>query len=162
MNAKVVEPGEGKTVHVLGADINIRVSSRDTGGAFTTFDARILPLQGPPLHRQRDEDESWYIVEGDFRFEVDGEIVYAGAGSTVFARRGTAHTFQNIGTTPGRILTTAVPGGLDLFFEEIDAVAPRGSVPDPAKLLPIFEKYGNELLGPPLASRNVATASAAD
>jgi quercetin dioxygenase-like cupin family protein len=162
LNAKVVEPGAGKTVHVLGADIHIRVSSRDTDGAFTTFDAQIPPRQGPPLHRQQHDDESWYVVEGEFLFEVDGEEIYASAGATVFARRGTAHTFQNVGTKPGRILTTAVPGGIDLFFEEIDAVAPRGTAPDRAKLLPIFEKYGNELLGPPMSARAVTTASAAD
>ena len=57
------------------------------------------------------------------------------------------------------MVTTVVPGGLDDFFEEAGAAAPRGAVPDPAKMLPIFEKYGLELLGPPLAARP-ATASA--
>jgi hypothetical protein len=46
-----------------------------------------------------------------------------------------------------------VPGGLDLFFEELDKALPRGAAPDPATMLPIFEKYGQELLGPPLGAR---------
>lgn len=75
-----------------------------------------------------------------------------------FAPRGSVHTFQNVGATPGRIVTTVVPGGLDVFFEELATVQPRGSAPDPAKILPIFEKHGLELLGPPLAARPLTTA----
>ena len=55
-----------------------------------------------------------------------------------------------------------VPGGLDDFFEEADAAAPRGTVPDLAKMLPIFEKYGLELLGPPLAVLPVTTSAPCD
>jgi hypothetical protein len=69
----------------------------------------------------------------------------------VFAPRGSRHTFQNIGATPGRTITTVVPGGLDLFFEELEGAVPRGTDLDPAKVVPIFEKHGLELLGPPLA-----------
>ena len=137
----------------------IKITSLDTGGAFTVFEGRTPPLQGPPLHLHRDQDEWWYVIEGEYKFEVDGEEIYARAGATVFAPRGSRHTFQNIGTTTGRTLTTVVPGGLDLFFEELETVVPRGTVPDPVKMVPIFEKHRLELLGPPLAARPVAEAS---
>ena len=77
----------------------------------------------------------------------------------MFAPRGSQHTFQNIGTVPGRTLTTVVPGGVDIFFEQLETAAPRGTVPDPAKIRPIFEKHGQELLGPPLALKAVQTAA---
>jgi hypothetical protein len=38
------------------------------------------------------------------------------------------------------MIVTVVPGGLDLFFEEISANAVPGVQPDPAKLVPIFER----------------------
>jgi mannose-6-phosphate isomerase-like protein (cupin superfamily) len=151
--ALMVERGEGQPVHVIGEDVTIKISSRDTGGAFAVFEGRTKPLGGPPLHLHRDQDEWWYIVEGEYRFVVDGQEIYAGAGATVFAPRGSRHTFQNVGTAPGRTVTTVIPGGLDLFFEELEAIAPRGTVPDRAKMLPIFEKYHLELLGPPLAAK---------
>ena len=149
----VTAGGEGRPVHVLGADLTIKISSRDTNGAFAVFEGRTPPLEGPPLHRHRDHDEYWYIVEGVYRFEVDGEEIYASAGATVFAPRGSRHTFQNVGGRPGWTITTVVPGGLDLFFEELEEVAPRGAAPDPAKMLPLLQKYHQELLGPPLAAR---------
>jgi quercetin dioxygenase-like cupin family protein len=154
-----ITPGEGRPVHVLGNDLLIKISSKDTGGAFTVFEGRTQPLAGPPLHRHRDQDEWWHILDGEFRFEVDGQEIYARAGDTVFAQRGSRHTFQNIGTTPGRTLTTVVPGGVDLFFEELADVAPRGIVPDPAKMRAVFAKHGQELLGPPLAARPTAAGS---
>jgi mannose-6-phosphate isomerase-like protein (cupin superfamily) len=159
--ALIAERGEGRPVHVLGADLTIKISSADTNGAFTVFEGRTMPLEGPPLHRHCDQDEWWYVVEGEYRFEIDGEEIYASAGSTVFAPRGCRHTFQNIGSERGWTIATFVPGGVDLFFEDIEKAAPRGSAPDIGKLLPIFEKHGQELLGPPLGAR-AAVAESAD
>jgi len=157
--AFVTPEGEGQTIHVVGDDVTIKISSRDTGGAFAVFDSRTLPQQGPPLHLHREQDETWFIVDGEYRFEVDGQEIFASAGDTVFAARGTRHTFQNIGDRPGHLLTTVVPGGLDLFFEELEVVAPKGSLPDPIKMTPLFEKYALELLGPPLAAREQGVAA---
>jgi len=151
--ALVKGPGEGRTVHVLGADITIKVSSEEANGAFTVIEGHTPPMEGPPLHRHRDQDEWWYIVEGEYRFEVDGEEIYATAGSTVFAPRGSSHAFQNIGDKPGWTIATFVPGGVDLFFEDIERAAPRGLAPDFKKLQPIFERHGQEVLGPPLLAR---------
>jgi mannose-6-phosphate isomerase-like protein (cupin superfamily) len=160
--AMMVERGQGQPVHVIGEDVTIKISSRDTGGAFTVFEGHTQPDEGPPLHRHRDQDEWWHILKGEFRFEVDGREIYAGVGDTVLAPGGSAHTFQNIGTKPGHMVTTVVPGGLDLFFEELEMVAPRGTVPDHSKLIPILEKHGQQLLGPPLGVRPATVASGAD
>jgi quercetin dioxygenase-like cupin family protein len=145
--------GEGLPIHVGGNEVTIKISSGDTGGAYTVFEGWTQPLQGPPLHLHREQDESWYVLEGEYRFEVDGQEIYAREGDTVFAPRGSRHTFMNVGTRPGRVLTTVVPGGLDVFFEELERATPHGTIPDPVKMLPIFERHGMELLGPPLSER---------
>lgn len=146
-------PGQGRLVHIPGADLTIKVSSRDTNGAFSVFEGHTPPLEGPPLHRHRHQDEWWFIAKGQYRFDVDGKEIYASEGSVVFAPRGSSHTFQNIGTEPGWTITTSVPGGIDLFFEELEAAVPSGTAPDFANLLPLWEKHGQELLGPPLRDR---------
>jgi mannose-6-phosphate isomerase-like protein (cupin superfamily) len=146
----------------MGADLTIKISSRDTNGAFAVFEGHTLPLDGPPLHRHQDHDEWWYIVKGEYCFEVDGKEIYASEGATVFAPRGSRHTFQNIGAKPGWTITTVVPGGLDLFFEDLERVAPRGTAPDPALLTPVFEKHRQELLGPPMRLRVDTSAEGAD
>jgi quercetin dioxygenase-like cupin family protein len=156
----VVEAGHGHPIHVLGNEVIVKVSTRDTGGAFTVFEGRTAPLEGPPLHRHPDHDETWFILEGEYKFEVNGREIHAQAGDTVFSPRGSVHTFQNIGSGPGRVLTTVVPGGLDLFFEELEVVAPRGAEPDMPKMLMLAERHNQQYLGPPLARRAARAFSA--
>jgi mannose-6-phosphate isomerase-like protein (cupin superfamily) len=147
-----VERGDGRLIDIYSNEISIKISSRDTGGEYTVFESWTEPLSGPPLHLHHEQDECWYILEGHYRFQVDGKDLYASNGDTVLAPRGTRHTFQCIGTTPGRLLTTVIPGGLDLFFEEIETLVSAGTAPDPVQLVPIFQKHRLELLGPPLAA----------
>jgi len=140
-------------IFVVGDEVSVKVSSRDTDNAFAVLEGRTQPQQGPPLHLHHHQDEWFYILEGRYLFEVDGVQIHAGPGDTVFAPRGSRHTFQNVGSTPGRSVITVVPGGLDLFFEEVRVAAPPGCAPDPAVLSALFKKYDMELLGPPLAAR---------
>jgi mannose-6-phosphate isomerase-like protein (cupin superfamily) len=150
----IVKAGDDRRtgrLRVAGAEISVKISSEDTGGAYNVFEGVTPPLSGPPLHCHRSQDEWWYIVSGEFRFRVGEEIIFASTGDTVFAPRGVPHTFQNIGEQDGVTLTTAVPGGLDTFFEELNTAVPDGGRIDPAAVLPIFEKHDMELLGPPLS-----------
>jgi len=157
--AFMVEAGSnrtGQSLYVVGNEVSIKISSRDTGGAFAVAEDCTPPNGGPPLHLHYEQDEWWYVLEGQFLFEVDGKKIYAGPGATVFAPHGSRHTFQNVGVKPGRTVVTVVPGGLDLFFEEMDTAVPPGATPDPASLSALFRKHGMELLGPPLAACEVA------
>lgn len=152
--AFVTEAGEGRlpgTLDVFGHTMTVKISSRDTGGAFAVVEDATPPLSGPPLHVHHEQDEWWHVLEGNYRFQVDGREIVAGPGAHVYAPRGTCHAFQNLGTEPARMVVTVVPGGLDLFFEEISANARPGVKPDPAKLAPIFERHGLSLAGPPLS-----------
>jgi quercetin dioxygenase-like cupin family protein len=157
--ACVVPAGSGKTLSVVGDQAIIKIATSQTNGAFTVFEGVIQPLGGPPLHRHRVQDEWWYILEGEILFEVDGKVFHAGPGDTVFAPRGSSHAFMNEGATQARALVTVVPGGLDIFFEELSALAPSSALPNPATLAPLFEKYDMELLGPPLNARYKAKAA---
>ncbi len=151
-----VEAGDGRmgrSLYVVGDDIRVKISSQDTNSAFAVLDGRTQPRHGPPLHLHHRQDEWWYVLEGRLLFVVDGQEIVAGTGDTVFAPKGTRHTHLNIGAMPARYIVAVVPGGLDIFFEELSAVVPPGTVPDPASLAPLFRKHGLELLGPPLGAR---------
>jgi quercetin dioxygenase-like cupin family protein len=75
------------------------------------------PGEGPPLHTHGREDETMYVLEGDFRFKLDGALRTTQPGSFVFIPRGVAHTWQNIGERPARMLVTFAPAGMEAFFE---------------------------------------------
>ncbi len=158
MNQKtafVVEPDQSRTaepLHVLGDLIYVKLSGSDTDRAYAMMEDTTEPQAGPPLHRHDREDESFYVLEGHYRFAVDGQEIKAGPGTFVHAPRGTAHTFQNIGHTPGRLLVTVQPAGLEVFFADLSAATVGMAEPDLKVIIPIFEKHGLELLGPPLAA----------
>ena len=148
-------------LNILGDRVLIKLGTEDTNGNYAVMEITSPPQAGPPLHRHQREDEFFYILEGEYLFEVDGKEIKAGPGCSIFAPRGTAHTVQNVGFAPGRVLVTVQPGGLDLFFVDLDRATRGIKEPDPSVLVPIFRNYGLELLGPPMALRSVRLASKA-
>src|SRR5260370_37058990 len=77
---------------------------------------RSAPNAAPPLHLHRNEDEIFEILEGQFRFWLDGEIVEASPGTIIVAPRNGTHTWKNVGEIPGRMPVTFIPGGIDGLF----------------------------------------------
>jgi mannose-6-phosphate isomerase-like protein (cupin superfamily) len=133
----------------VGGPTIIKATAEDTGGRFTLMEAVIPGRQGPPLHVHGREDEMWYILDGNFRFRADEELLDAPAGSFVFVPRGTRHCFQNVGDEPARILVMFTPAGMERFFEE-HAALPPGPV-DPDIYSAIARRNGMDVAGPPLA-----------
>jgi quercetin dioxygenase-like cupin family protein len=49
--------------------------------------------QEPPYHSHPETDETYYVIEGELTFSIDGETISAPAGATVFIERGKMHSF---------------------------------------------------------------------
>jgi quercetin dioxygenase-like cupin family protein len=144
----VVGPDEGETIQgPVGGPLTFKVRGRQTNGALTAFENKVPPGQGPPLHAHAHEDELWYILEGDLRFNLDGGIRQAPSGSFVFVPRGTPHCFQNIGSNAARILVMFLPAGMEHFFERFAEL----SAPIAEDFATIGGPLGMTVLGPPLA-----------
>lgn len=151
---KAVETRGSPPLGVFGTEMRIKLGSTDTNGDYAMISETTPPNGGPPLHRHTREDASFYIVEGQYVFEVDGQKVFAGPGSSVYAPEGTAHRFLNLGSTAGRMLIVVRPAGLDEFFTDIDRATAGAAASGLSVVIPIFEKHGLELLGPPMQVRS--------
>jgi quercetin dioxygenase-like cupin family protein len=153
INEMLVSQGKcshGEPPNVFGDLMYLKVSKEDTNGAFTIMEDVIPAHGGPPLHLHHREDEAFFVLEGDYIFEVDGRPITAHPGDFLWAPRGIRHTFQNQSSSAGRLLITITPGGAEEFFRELAVLAPP---PDPVKFLPLFPRYGLEFLGPPMSAR---------
>jgi quercetin dioxygenase-like cupin family protein len=150
------ETRRGNPLNILGDQVLLKLGGRDSARQLTVMLGITPPKAGPPLHRHSREDESFYVLEGEYLFEVDGKQFHAGPGTFAFLPRGTAHTFQNVTDKPAKLLIVTQPAGVENFFVEVDAAMRGMTEPDTSVLLPIFHKYGMELLGPPLAARTAA------
>jgi len=112
---------------VAGEQIWIKVSSKDTEGRFTACEVLTEARTGPPRHAHRYEDQWFHVIEGDILFELGGRKVPAPPGTSLFVPRDVPHSYRNLGDRPGRMLLVAVPGGLDIFYAEMDGVPPEKS-----------------------------------
>jgi quercetin dioxygenase-like cupin family protein len=144
-----VGTGDGERIRSpLGGDITHLVRGQESNGALAALEAVNTPGEGPPLHRHTLEDETVYVLEGEFRWKLGDRLISStGPGSFVFIPRGLPHTWQVIGDQSGKMLVTFFPAGMEGFFDrladltEFDLEAFRAAA----------AAHGMEVIGPPLA-----------
>jgi mannose-6-phosphate isomerase-like protein (cupin superfamily) len=125
--------------------ILVRASAESTGGAFTLFE-EVPPLADTPLHVHENEDELFYVLEGEHVFQVAEEEFPAGPGGLVFAPRGVPHAQRRVVSGKGRLLILTSPAGLEGFFRELAAAHEAGTLGPEAYAL-ASQRYGITWLG---------------
>jgi quercetin dioxygenase-like cupin family protein len=60
-------------LNIFGDLVFVKLGGDDTDGNYAIMKTVTPPQGGPPLHRHRREDESFYVLEGEYVFEVDGK-----------------------------------------------------------------------------------------
>lgn len=136
--------GEQRSLGV--SQIAFKVVPPDSSGLFVlenTFHTK----GGPARHLHHDQDEWFYVLEGEFVIEVGEARRQLHAGDSLLAPRQVPHVWAYVGAARGRILITFLPAGrMEAFFREVtraNAMPPL----DPE----LWRAHGMELLGPPLA-----------
>ena len=110
--AVIVRPGEGHHV----ANVEFLARSADT----PRFNLSIItkrPGDGPPLHVHPNEDDAFYILEGEIVMIVEEDEIVVGPGTFVLVPRGVGHTFANRTQAVARIVNVHAPAGFDLRLE---------------------------------------------
>ena len=151
--AFVLQPGAGRQIDLGGFAMSVKATGEQTGGAFGLIDNLMPAGFASPYHMHRNEDESFYVVEGEMTFYVGEERVKAEAGAFVYGPRGVPHGFEVDGTEPARILLQNYPAGFERFPVEVGEPAkelsiPPAEPPDIERLMAIAAKYDIDILGP--------------
>ena len=120
--------------------ILVRASGESTGGALSLFE-EVPPLADTPRHVHANEDELFYVLEGEHMIEIGDEEHRVGPGDTVFAPRGVPHAQRRAVPGEGRLLILTVPGGFDGFFRELAAADAAGTLGSEAYAA-ASQKYG--------------------
>ncbi|MCE0766259.1 cupin domain-containing protein [Pseudonocardia kujensis] len=145
-----VQPGEGRSLATpTGSSVTIKVDSGTSAGTLTVLEFVTEPKDGPPLHVHRNDDELWWVLEGEYRFRAGDAEFDLPQGGMAFGPRGTPHCFRNLGDTTGRLLVITTPAGLERYFEGFAGLLP-GPV-DPDAFAEVGRANGIEIVGPPLA-----------
>jgi quercetin dioxygenase-like cupin family protein len=147
-----VPPGGGRSVWFNGGLVKFYALGEDTGGAFTLFEEAIAPQDRALPHLHHEEDQAFYVLEGEHEFFCDGRTFTAGTGSFVYVPRGAVHSYENVGTEPGRLLILSTPaGGTERLFFDLGEPAAEGSSPPPTEPLDLqsfratVQSYGSDI-----------------
>ena len=106
--------GEGERLWFISSEITIKATAASTGGDLFLMETHVPADFTPPLHVHHDEHEAFYVLEGELDIVCGSERYRAGTGAFAFLPSGIAHTFRVI--EEARVLTIAVPGGIEGFF----------------------------------------------
>jgi quercetin dioxygenase-like cupin family protein len=138
----VLSPGSGEQLMVRGSTLLFKATAASTGGAFSLHE-RLVPAGGrrPPAHVHPDRVEAFWVLDGDAEFELDGELIPAGAGSFVLVPGGVAHTFGAGQERPARLLVWHAPA-LDGYFRELAELWSAAGPPDRDVELDLMRRHG--------------------
>ena len=148
-------PGEGEHLWFFGGLTTIKADGAETGGRVLVTEQLVPRGSGSPLHVHHNEDEWFYVIEGELTFWVGGDVVIAPAGSFVYGPRDVPHTFI-VSSDEARFLLVTEPAGFEAFMRAVGTPAERLEIPPAATEPPDVEgltrlaaTYGIDIVGPP-------------
>jgi mannose-6-phosphate isomerase-like protein (cupin superfamily) len=136
--------------HILGVSSTaFKVLTQDTGGDLFIMQHANLKKGGPPRHLHHNEDEWFYVLEGDYIAEIGTERFQLKPGDSILGPRGVPHVWASVGEGPGKLLIAFAPANkMEAFFRDNEKRRKAGDYLNDAA---VFQAYGLELLGPPLS-----------
>jgi quercetin dioxygenase-like cupin family protein len=151
----VIQPGKGSSYWLLGDLYTFKAVGEETGEAYALCEILVQPQSGTPPHRHTRENESFYIQDGEFEFQLENRTLIATAGTFLHSPKGQFHRFTNIGSTPAKLLCWVTPSGFEKFVAEVGhavnaqiTLAPPVSPLDLEKIITTAPKYGIEIIPP--------------
>jgi quercetin dioxygenase-like cupin family protein len=143
--AVVQMPGEAREVTLAGKPLAFLVTGADTKHT-SMFEWTIPPNFSTGLHVHRVQEETFYVLDGECRWEVGGRPIHATPGTFVFIPPGVPHNIANASDKPARVLMTVSPPGHEHYFEELANVVAKGAPPDPQIIGDLRRRYDTDQL----------------
>lgn len=149
-----VANGEGRIhghMKLKGVNANIldlKVSGKDTDGALAIFEqTSVSPKRGTPLHVHPNQDEIFYVLFGEYYFQVGTDKYKLKAGDSIFLPRKIPHAWTQVSES-GKMTVTFQPAGkMEEFFVTVSELE---NEPTKEEMTKIFLDHELEIVGPQL------------
>lgn len=141
----------GKHYKMKGVTLNIldiKISGSDTDNDLAVFEQTgLTPKGGPPLHIHPFQDEWFYVVKGEYLFQVGDDKFEMKAGDTIFLPRKVQHAFIQLSEN-GKMIVSYLPAGkMEAFFKVTDQWS---SPPSKEEIVKVFKDHDMLVVGAPL------------
>lgn len=137
-----------------GTLMKVHADRASTNGQFALIEQRAPQGFSPPAHVHRNEDQLFYVLDGQLTVRVGDDERPLGPGETAWLPRGVAHTFR-VDSPEARLLEISTPAGFEQFHVELGEPAAELRIPDPAPLdvaamAAGSARHGCDIVGPPM------------
>lgn len=149
-----IPAGEGRIhghIKLKGVNSNVldvKVSGADTDGDLAIFEQTSLsPGRGTPLHLHHFQDEIFYVIEGEYYFQLGDKKFSLTKGDSIFLPRKVPHAWTQVSQT-GKMTVTMQPAGkLENFFVTVSSLDHEPTAKEMEK---IFSDNEMQVVGPPI------------
>ena len=146
--------GEGRIhghLKLKGVNVNIldlKVSGKDNDGAMAMFEQTSLsPKQGTPLHVHPHQDEMFYVLFGEYLFQVGTDQFKVKAGDSIFLPMNVPHAWTQVSESGKMVVIFQPAGKMEEFFVTVSELV---NAPTKEEMEKIFLDHEMEIVGPPL------------
>lgn len=129
MKTMIIPKSEAPVLRAYGDELQFHLGAAQTG-VCTMFTDTTPPGGGPPPHFHVNEDEWWFVLEGQVEFFNSESWTRVAPGGAVFMPKNSLHTFRNAGDQPSRQITLTAPAGFETFFKDSAALFEVSGAPD--------------------------------
>lgn len=154
LEPRVVSAENGTAYWFLNTLCTVKATAESTGGSFSVVHHVAPGGFATPYHLHHNEDEAFYVLDGEYTFICEGKKHVLGRGGYIFLPRGIPHGVRVDGSAPARTLILASPGtefvGMMEQMSEpaTERVLPSTKEVDLEKLTLLCKRYGIDILGP--------------
>lgn len=139
--------------------IDVKIAAEDGADGLSVVEHRMPCGEAPPLHVHLTEDEIFYVLSGEYLFEVGGREIRLSAGEAALAPKGVPHRFRVLSADGGRCLTITRGADFETMLRMASRPAETRGLPTPAaptpeaiqRLTEVCAANRIDILGPPLA-----------
>ncbi|MDQ2832437.1 MAG: cupin domain-containing protein [Acidobacteriota bacterium] len=131
-----------------------KVLTRETNGAMFAMEQSNSKKGGPPRHFHHEQDELFFVLEGEYIVEIGPDRFHLKAGDCVLGPRMIPHAWAFVGESTGRMLLSYSPAGqMEAFFNEWEhaGIKPGTYARAGTGGTGIMESHGVTQVGPPIA-----------
>ncbi len=114
-----VPPGGGPNYDWAQDHTFVKVSASETGGAFALMEDNLKRKFSLGLHLHRQHAETFYILEGNTDFYIDGDWMTAMPATTIHIPPDVPHAVALPDGQTGKMLMIFQPSGFDQYLVEL-------------------------------------------
>jgi quercetin dioxygenase-like cupin family protein len=149
------QAGDGDHHWLLGVLATVKAGAEETGGSMTIAEFEAPPGWAVPPHRHLDQDELFYVLDGEVTFWCDGAESTFTRGGMAWLPRQKPHLFSVSDAGPARLFNIHTGSSFERLVHDLGEPATEPRIPDPPTVEPDpaaiaagFAAHGIELLPP--------------